>query len=288
MTIIFDFPKPSALGHKLRQLMKAQEGATISKSFPDGETYLRVDTAVNGQDVIINGTLFHPNDWFLDLIFLADTLKKQGAKRVGLLAPYLSYMRQDKAFHAGEAVTSLTFAKLISEYFDYLVTVDPHLHRYKSLAEIYTIPTTAVPATSLISQHIQTLNVDPFIIGPDEESLQWVKEVAGDYPYVVLSKVRHADGHVVITWPDISGIGDKTPILVDDIISSGGTMIQAIEHLKSCRCKTPVVMAIHPVFADDSYQKIRALGVETILTCNSIAHVSNSMDLAPLLADKLR
>jgi ribose-phosphate pyrophosphokinase len=286
-TIIFDFPKPTALGQSLRKLMGVEEGIIVTRSFPDGETYLRVGIDVEGHEVIVNASLYQPNEWLLNLMFLADTLVKQGAKRVVLLAPYLSYMRQDKAFHPGEAITSATFAQLISGYFDHLVTVDPHLHRYKSLDEIYTIPATVVQSASLLADWIKLNVKDPFIIGPDEESLQWVREVAGDYPYTVLSKVRHADGHVVITWPEIKGMKDKTPVLVDDIISSGETMIQAIEHLKSNGFRVPLCVTIHAIFADASYEQIRKLGVEDVISCNSISHPSNKIDLAPLLVQKL-
>jgi ribose-phosphate pyrophosphokinase len=286
-TIIFDFPKPTALGQSLRKLMGVEEGIVVTRSFPDGETYLRVETDVEGHEVIVNASLYQPNDWLLNLMFLADTLVKQGAKRVVLLAPYLSYMRQDKVFHSGEAITSATFAQLISGYFDHLVTVDPHLHRYKSLDEIYTIPATVVHSASLLDDWIKLNVKDPFIIGPDEESLQWVREVAGDYPYTVLSKVRHADGHVVITWPEIEQMGKKTPVLVDDIISSGGTMIQAIQHLKALGYKDPLCITIHPIFAENSYHIIQELGVVDVISCNSIAHPSNKIDLAPLLAQAL-
>jgi ribose-phosphate pyrophosphokinase len=127
--IIFDFPTSSPLGNHLRKQMDAEEGKYIFRSFPDGETYLRIESHVSERVVIVNASLFRPNDWFLSLLFFADALRSQGTKRVVLLAPYLSYMRQDKIFQSGEALTSATFARLISSYFDSLVTVDPHLHR---------------------------------------------------------------------------------------------------------------------------------------------------------------
>lgn len=284
--IIFDFPVPSALGEKVRELIEGEEGKFQIRSFPDGESYLRVETDVLGREVIVNASLFHPNDWILNLFFLADALRLQGAKRVGLLAPYLSYMRQDKVFQSGEALTSVTFAHLLSTYFSYLVTVDPHLHRYHSLEEIYSIPTSVVRAAPLITEWIRENVENPFLIGPDEESAQWVKEVAGEFPYIVLKKVRYEDGHVAISWPEVVDLGDKAPVLIDDIISSGSTMIQAIHHLKDSM--SPLFcMAIHPVFSGNSYQELINTGVKGIITCNSILHPSNQIDLSPLLAQAL-
>ncbi len=286
--LMFDFPSPSPLGKNIREKISAEEGKVFVKTFPDGESFLRVENSVKGRDSIINATLFHPNNWALDLLFLADTLKAQGAKRVGLLAPYLSYMRQDKVFHPGEALTSKTFANLLSSYFDYLITVDPHLHRYSCLEEIYSIPTRVAHAAPLLAQWIHENVQNPFLIGPDSESLQWVQDIAGNSPFLVLTKVRHDDGYVEITWPSLETLGTKTPVLIDDIISSGGTLLQAVEHLKGLNSLSPVCVIIHPLFEENSYQKLQAAGVQKIATCNSIPHPSNQIDLTPLLAQAIR
>lgn len=285
--IIFDFPVPSTLGEKVRELIGGEEGKVLVRSFPDGESYLRIETDVLGREVIVNASLFHPNNWILNLLFLADALKLQGAKRIGLLAPYLSYMRQDKVFLPGEALTSITFANLLSTYFSYLVTVDPHLHRYHNLEEIYSIPTSVVKAGPLITQWVRENVENPFLIGPDEESAQWVKKVAGEFPYIVLKKLRYEDGHVEITWPEIGDLGDKVPVLVDDIISSGKTMLRVIQQLKDQGISSPFCMAIHPIFAGNSYQELQNIGVKGIITCNSIPHLSNKIDLSPLVAKAL-
>ena len=101
-------------------------------------------------------TLDRPDAKMLPLLFAAAAARELGASQVGLVAPYLAYMRQDRRFKPGEAVTSREFARLLSGAFDWLVTVDPHLHRYASLAEIYRIPTRVVHAAPLISQWIRT------------------------------------------------------------------------------------------------------------------------------------
>jgi len=285
--ILFDFPNSSLLGATLRENINGEEGKIVIHPFPDGETYLRVQNMVKDRDIIIHSTLFDPNPWILNLLFLADSLRAQGAKRVGLITPYLSYMRQDKVFQTGEALTSKTFAGLLSSYFDYLITVDPHLHRYRSLDEIYSIPTIVVKAAPLLSEWIHKNVGNPFLIGPDEESTQWVKEIAKKLPYIVLSKVRHEDGHVDITWPIGVNLEHKTPVLVDDIISSGATMVQAILHLKTLTPIAPICVAIHPIFAYNAYQNLWDAGVKDIVTTNSIPHPSNQMDLTQLLVEAL-
>lgn len=259
------------------------EGLFNLHPFPDGETYLQVESDVKERDVLIYATLYHPNPWILNLIFLSDTLRALGATRIRLIAPYLSYMRQDKVFQGGEALTSRTFAQLLSQHFDGLLTVDPHLHRYKSLSEIYTIPTTTLHAASLIAEWIHQNVPNPLLIGPDGESRQWVQEIAGSLPFLILDKARNSRGQVTITWPSFEGDKDKTPVFVDDIISSGSTMLLAIEQAKTAGFKPPACVAIHPLFANGSYEKLLAAGIKDIATCNSIPHPSNRIDLTPLI-----
>ena len=167
-------------------------GADIAEielhAFPDGETYLRFASDLSGLALVIVCTLDRPNEKILPLLFAAATARELGAEKVGLVAPYLAYLRQDRQFKPGEAVTSRQFAQLLSNRFDWLVTVDPHLHRYGSLAEVYRMPTRVVHAAPLVSRWIRAHVDEPFVIGPDRESEQWVSAVAkgADAPYTVL------------------------------------------------------------------------------------------------------
>ncbi|MFZ1103829.1 MAG: ribose-phosphate diphosphokinase [Hyphomicrobiaceae bacterium] len=192
------------------------------RQFPDGETYLRLLTSPSGRAVVIVCTLDHPNDKLLPLLFAAATVRGLKASKVAFVAPYLAYMRQDRRFKPGEAVTSRQVAHLLSDAFDWLVTVDPHLHRYGSLAEIYSIPTRVIHAASLISRWIRLNVASPLIIGPDSESEQWVAAVAKDAgaPHSILEKTRHGDRRVEIKLRDLDPWKGCTPVLVDDIISS--------------------------------------------------------------------
>lgn len=287
LPMFFDFPKVTPLGQQIKEMLKAEEGHFLLHPFSDGETYLRIENDVTGREVLVNATLFRSNGWILDLIFLAETLRRLGAKRIRLISPYLAYMRQDKVFQKGEALTSKTFAQLLSGHFDSLLTVDPHLHRYKALSEIYTIPTTVVHAAPLISRWIRENVKNPLLIGPDEESRQWVQSIAGELPFLVLKKERNSQGEVKITWPSFEEERDKTPVFVDDIISSGGTMLLAVEQSKTMGLKAPICVVIHPIFADGSYEKLQQASVKEIVSCNSIPHPSNAIDLTPLIVREL-
>lgn len=284
--IIFDLFGQERLVQTLCSSLNAIPGKIDTRRFPDGETFLRLDTPVRGREVALVADLSRPDCKFLALAYAAMTARELGASRVGLVAPYLPYMRQDKRFQDGEAITSMQFAHLISGLIDWLVTVDPHLHRRASLAEIYSSPALALHAAPLMSQWIRD-NVDnSVLIGPDSESEQWVAEVAGvaRAPYLVLDKVRRGERDVSVSLPDPAALGHRTPVLVDDIISTARTMIAAVAHLKALRSAPPVCVGVHAVFCGSAYDELFSAGATRIVTCNSIPHRSNEIDIASVLA----
>ena len=171
-TLLISMPGNERLTAGLAELLGCETGELNTRQFPDGETYLRFATDLHKRSVAIVCTLAQPNEKILPLIFAAATARELGAARVGLVAPYLAYMRQDRRFNPGEAVTSRQMAHLVSGAFDWMVTVDPHLHRYSDLSEIYSIPTRVVHAAPLISRWIKANIEKPLIIGPDSESEQ--------------------------------------------------------------------------------------------------------------------
>lgn len=259
------------------------------RCFPDGESYVRILSECRDQHVVILCSLFNPDQHIMPLVFLTETLRELGARSICLVSPYLAYMRQDRRFHEGEAVSSRVFAKLLSQYVDRLVTVDPHLHRYASLGEIYAIPNTVLHADNLIAQWLMQHIAQPLLVGPDSESEQWVAAVAKAIaaPYIVLEKIRHGDRHVEVSVPSVSPYKHCTPVLLDDIISSGHTLIETVKHLKKTELAAPVCIAVHGLFAEHSDEKIVAAGAARIITTNSIGHRTNAIDLSQLLLSAL-
>jgi ribose-phosphate pyrophosphokinase len=236
-------------------------------------------------------TLRDPDSLALPLVFISDTLRELGASQVGLVAPYLAYMRQDCRFHEGEAVTSTSFAKLISAKFDWLLTVDPHLHRYHSLAELYSIPAQVVHAAPLLAQWTRAHVTNPVIVGPDEESEQWAREVAEAVPcpYFVLRKARLGDRNVIVSpVADLNRWAGRTPVLVDDIVSSAVTMSETVRQWTVAGLEAPVCLGVHAVFAPGAVEMLRAAGARHVVTTNTISHDTNRIDVAPTLVSALR
>jgi ribose-phosphate pyrophosphokinase len=220
------------------------------------------------------------------LYFASCIARELGARRVGLVAPYLAYMRQDAAFNPGECATTGPFGKLLSSMVNWMVTVDPHLHRHHDLAEIYTIPTRVVPAAPAIGRWLAANVPQPLVIGPDSESEQWAGAVArsAGCAFTVLQKVRHGDHEVEVSAPATQQWAGHTPILVDDIASTARTMIAAVENILAAGLPAPVCVAIHPVFAGDAYALLQAAGVARVVSCNTIIHASNGIDVVEALA----
>lgn len=288
--VVLPLPGNEQLAKDLAANLPAELGSVQVRRFPDGETYLRLETPVAGRQVVLACTLDRPDERILSLVFAAGTARDLDAAQVGLVCPYLGYMRQDHRFRPGEAVSSAIFARVLNPWIDWIVTVDPHLHRRQSLAEIYTAPATVLHAAPAISGWICEHVPSPVLIGPDSESEQWVAAVAraAGAPYVVLEKLRRGDRDVAVSVPKVERWRNFTPVLVDDIISTGRTMIETIGHLKRAGLAAPVCVGVHAVFADTAYRDLQAAGAGRIVTSNSIPHPSNAIDLAPMLASAAR
>lgn len=284
--ILFAMPGNEILAARLGKLLAWEVGAMEARRFPDGETYLRFLTPVKGRDVVFICTLDRPDDKAIALYFAASIARELGARRVGLILPYLAYMRQDARFKEGEGITSAHFARLVGGVADWLVTVDPHLHRHHGLGAIYQIPTRVVHAAPEISQWIARNVTRPVVIGPDSESEQWAAEVArgAGCPYTILQKTRHGDREVEVSVPDASQWQGYTPVLVDDIVSSARTMIAATEHIHAAGWVSPVCIAVHPVFAGDALHALQTAGVAQVVSCNTIVHATNRIDLCRPIA----
>ena len=288
-TILFSLPGNQELTAQLAKKMNAEIGECKLRKFPDGESYTRILSDVKGKCVVMVCTLHEPDEKLLPLYFLSHTAKSLGAMCTCLVAPYLAYMRQDKVFHEGEGVTSTFFGKLISGFADSITTIDPHLHRISSLDEVYDIPNKVIHAADDISKYIKENIHNPVLIGPDSESEQWVSDVAkkAGVPFTVLQKVRHGDRDVEVSVPDVEKYKESTPVLVDDIISTARTMIETTEHLKNAGMKPAICIGIHAVFSGNAYQDLWDAYVENIITCNTIPHQSNGIDLSDIIAKEV-
>lgn len=285
--ILIPFPEMKPLAEDLAPVMGAELRTLDWHHFPDGESLMTLPGDLNGADVALLATLRDPDRLALPLRFAAATAREMGARRVGLISPYLGYMRQDRRFEAGQAVSAPLFAQFLGESFDWLVTVDPHLHRISRLEEVFPMPAIRAVSAPRLADWICTNIPDAVLLGPDSESQQWVAEVArlAGRPYEVLRKVRTGDRQVEVSVPDSAALRDGTPVILDDIASSGRTLVRTIERLVAAGTRAPVCLVIHAVFAGSAHDDILAAGAARIITTDTIPHPSNVIGIASVLAE---
>lgn len=282
---VVGLPDAGALPARLAAQLRCDWSELAAHRFPDGECLVRLQADVRGRCVVFAGSLDQPDGKTLPLLFAADAARELGAAQVGLVAPYLAYMRQDQRFRAGEAVTSRTYARLLSGALDFLVTVDPHLHRWHSLGEIYPIRTRVVAAAPAIGEWLRREVGDPLLVGPDEESEQWVAEVARlcGAPWTVMVKQRHGDRDVAVKWTGGTSWPGRTPVLLDDIGSSGQTLVAALQVLRQSGLPRPLCIVVHALFAAQAQQAMLDAGATRVVSCDTVAHPTNAIDVVTLL-----
>ena len=258
-------------------------------TFPDGESRLTLPPALP-PSVVLYQTLAHPDPRLTWLLLAAGGCRMAGVTQLALVAPYLCYMRQDKAFHPGEVVSQRIIGSFLDSQVDALLTVDPHLHRVHALSEVVPhIPAVALTAAGEIGRFLAGLDRELLLAGPDAESEQWVAQVArvAGCEYVVGEKQRHSDTDVEIRFPS-RDFRERHVVLVDDVASSGRTLAVAAREIRGLGARRVDAVVTHPLFADDALAVMQAAGIQSVWSTDSIPHPSNTIPLAGLLARALR
>ena len=256
--------------------------------FPDGEINLRLPVALPKQVAILR-TLNDPNEKLLELMLTARAARERGVRQLALVAPYLAYMRQDAEFNPGEVVSQRIVGGFLADLFDAVITVDPHLHRISNLQQAINVPQaivlSAAPALSdLVAQRRQR----PLLIGPDEESAQWVAKAAARHglEHAVCKKLRHGDRAVEIALPDVAVAGRQV-VLMDDVASTGHTLAGATRLLRGAGAASVDVAVTHALFVGDGLQQIMAAGVGEVWSTDCVKHPSNAISVAGPIAQAL-
>ncbi len=287
---IASMPDNEAPADRLAGILGAVHTQVDVTTFPDGETKVRI--AAPTPRSILYCTLDHPNDKLAPLILAASALREGGAAEITLVAPYLCYMRQDCAFHQGEAVSQKVIAKVLSPWFDRIVTIEPHLHRTRRLELLFPgIRAQALSAASLLAELISGDDAgdSAILAGPDVEARAWTKAVAEKtrLPFLTLAKSRHGSRNVQVQLENERRFDSMNIYVIDDVISTGGTVIAAAELFRARGAESVEAIAVHALCRDADLDRIAAAGVRRIRSTDSIAHKTNAIAVAPLLGDAL-
>jgi ribose-phosphate pyrophosphokinase len=286
--LLLGFPEYAAASKRLARAAELPYAEVEVRHFPDGESRVRLPPALPAHTVLCR-SLDRPNDKLVELVLAAATARELGAQRLTLVAPYLCYMRQDAAFRAGEAVSQRIIGLMLANWFDTLVTVDPHLHRIHALREAVPVrQPIALSAAASMGVFLADRLHRPLLIGPDAESEQWVAAIARrqGFDYRVGSKERIGDYRVRVSMPDAEYRG-RDLVIVDDVVSTGCTLEVVVRHLQAQGPASVSVLVTHPLFLEGAVERLGAAGVQHIWSSDSIAHPSNCLPLAELLAGAL-
>ena len=260
------------------------------RSFPDGESLVRVQGTAS--TALLFRSLDNPNTKLIELLLAASALRDGGVRQVILIAPYLAYMRQDTAFHEGEAVSQQVIGRLLSAWFDGVVTVDPHLHRIARLGEaIGGITAVSVSAAPALIQAIGA-DLDPrtVLVGPDSESRPWVESIARPLGLDVLvgEKVRKGDRDVTLEIPGIPAVRGRPAMLIDDMISSGTTMIACNRLLREAGATKVEAVATHSLASAADLERLASEGIVRLRATDSTASEIATIPLAEVLCNAIR
>lgn len=283
------FADERAPASRLAELLAAPLRVIDLHVFPDGECLPKVEP-VQG-DVALYRSLNRPDGKVMPLLLAADALRRGGAGRVTLVAPYLCYMRQDEVFQPGQPLSRDVIGRLLGEAFDAIVTVEPHLHRTTDLASAFHgAAVVALSAAEPLAAALPPPPAGALVIGPDVESEAWAGALARHLgtAHATFRKTRHGDRDVELTFDDPGRVAGRHIVLIDDICSSGETLAAAIEQLQAFKAAEIDVAVTHALFDAAAESRLRKAGARRIFSSDSCPHPTNAASLAPLLAQALK
>src|SRR3989338_2927793 len=275
------------IARKIAAKLKKPYSALEVTHFPDSEIKLRFKVDVKNKDIVLVQSFYgNVNDCIIEALFAAETARDLGAKKITLVAPYFPYLRQDRRFNPGECISLRTIAKNIDEDFDEAIIMDPHLNREKTLSHIFKIKSKKLTADPLIADYIKRNIKNALIIGPDVESYKWAEKTADmiDCESAILKKDRISSRKVKVSFNKKISINSKTIVIVDDIISTGHTLLETIKLLKKTGAKKITCICVHGIFAENALNKLRKTGAK-IISCNTIPNPAARIDVSEIISD---
>jgi ribose-phosphate pyrophosphokinase len=283
-------PASKELAQKTAKLANLETVQVTHKTFPDGETYIRLENPVQNHHVAIVQTTSPPQDTkLMQLAFLAEAAKRNGASKVTAVVPYLAYARQDKIFLQGEGISIKTVARMLQAAgVDALVTVNIHA---ENALKKFPFPAKTLSAIPLLAEHfVQKGYKKAFALAPDKGAMYIAEQaqnvLGGEAGHLDKQRDRHT-GQTTQTAKHLNVKG-QTVIIFDDIISTGGTIVGAAKILRELGAARIFTACVHPLLIGDAEKRILDAGVEEIVGTNSVPSHVSKVSLAPLISRELK
>ncbi|MBI2124583.1 ribose-phosphate diphosphokinase [Candidatus Pacearchaeota archaeon] len=319
--IIISCSHGNHVGSSIAKRLKKKHSELFVSKFPDNELLIRFNADLKNKIVVLVQSFYeNVSDCIVEVVIASATAKELGAKKVILVAPYFPYLRQDRMFHSGEAISQGIIARLIEKNIDEIFIIDPHLHRIKSLSEIFRIKAVKLTANTLIADYIKKHIKNSVVIGPDEESSKWAKNVAqiigAEYrilrkkrysPYRVEVKLNNANSLKDNKLSEFAGLKiggqkskilippifnkkidlkDKNAVIVDDIASTGHTIIETAKLLRRLGAKNVCCICVHGLFVSNALERLRKNKIRIVST-NTIPNKAAGIDVSQVIVSSL-
>jgi ribose-phosphate pyrophosphokinase len=268
---IFSGRANPGLAQSVAALLKIKLGRCEIEEFPDHELHIVVLENLQGHDVyVIQPTHPPAADHLLELLLLADAVRRAGAGRLTAVIPYFGYARQDRRYAAGEPVTARLIADLLSIRFNRVITVDLH---NAALEGFFAIPVEHLSAVPLLAQRLRPLvTKNTILVAPDLGAVKLAQAYADllDLPVAYIQKVRLSGDEVSVRGM-IGEVTDRIPLVVDDMISTGGTIVSALRALLECGARQPItVVATHGLLSKQAGRKLSERQIIKVILTDSI------------------
>ena len=282
--IIFSTPDYAGLAERLTQLLPVSEGALETRIFPDGERYLRLSSSVRQQNVVCLGGM-NDDRATLDLYDLASAIVEQGARRLTLAVPYFGYSRQDKRFSPGETISARVIGDMLARCCDGIAILDLHA---PAILEDLSVPVEFVSAMPEIAARLYNEVNPDFILSPDKGAIDRASEVAtiGGWDFSYLEKTR-IDAHTIEHTPKDLDVNGKVVAIVDDMISTGGTICRASDALHKQGATEVHAACTHGLFTAGAISRL-SNHVDGVHSTDSLPNPRAVVSAAPALARGLR
>jgi ribose-phosphate pyrophosphokinase len=288
--IIIGCSKGKQIAKEVAKKLKKPYSKLKVKKFPDNELYVRFLTEIKGKKIVLFQSFYgNINDLLVEVIFAAYTAKELGARSVVLVAPYFPYFRQDTRFNQGECISIEVVGKIFNKCLNEIYIIDPHLHREKSLSHVFDIKAHRLSTDPLIADYIKKNIKNPLLVGPDIESYKWAEKSAKiiGCESVILRKNRISSRKVEVKINKKISLKDKNLVIVDDMISTGHTLLQTIKGLKKFKPKAIYCIAVHGIFVENALNKLRKASAK-VVTSNTIPNSAVKIDVSRLIVEKLK
>jgi len=288
--IVVPGPASTELGKLIAAELKSREVPVEFKRFPDGESHIRLEGDVQGEDVVIVQTTGPPqNENLIQLFLLSDTARDLGAKTITVVVPYFAYARQDKRFRSGECFSAKTIVMLLQTCgVGKILTVNSH---NPAILKTLSLPIKDLSAIGLLAEHFKKHGFEKaFSLSMGKKGLDAAVEagkvLGGSHDYIPTQRDT-VTGNVTIEKKPLP-VKDKDVIIFDDIISSGGTMMKTVAWVKEEGAKHVYAACVHPLLTEEVKGKILKSGADEVVGTDTVHSSVSRVSVAPLIVQALK